>query len=56
MKREILLLRHAHAENAAPGSSDAERNLSLRGIAEARAAGHWLHEQAALPARVLCSP
>jgi phosphohistidine phosphatase SixA len=56
MKREILLLRHAHAENAVPGRSDAERNLSLRGIAEARAAGHWLHEQAAMPARILCSP
>jgi phosphohistidine phosphatase SixA len=56
MKREILLLRHAHAENATPGRSDSERNLSLRGIAEARAAGHWLREQAALPARVLCSP
>jgi phosphohistidine phosphatase SixA len=56
MKREILLLRHAHAENAAPGSGDAERNLSLRGVAEARAAGPWLRDQAALPARVLCSP
>ena len=56
MKREILLLRHAHAENAVPGRDDAERNLSLRGIAEARAAGHWLHEQVAMPARILCSP
>jgi phosphohistidine phosphatase SixA len=56
MKREILLLRHAHAENVTPGRSDAERNLSLRGVAEARAAGHWLHEQAAMPARILCSP
>ena len=56
MKREIVLLRHAHAENAAPGHDDADRNLSLRGIAEARAAGHWLREQGVLPARVLCSP
>ena len=32
------------------------RPLSPRGIAEARAAGHWLREQAVLPALVLCSP
>ncbi|MGH8090667.1 MAG: SixA phosphatase family protein [Rudaea sp.] len=56
MKHEIILLRHAHAENAAAGQADTDRNLSLRGIAEARAAGHWLREQTALPARVLCSP
>lgn len=56
MKREIVLLRHAHAENATPASADADRNLSLRGVAEARAAGHWLHEQGVLPARILCSP
>lgn len=56
MKREIVLLRHAHAENAASASGDADRNLSLRGVAEARAAGHWLREQGVLPARVLCSP
>ncbi|MGH8042204.1 MAG: SixA phosphatase family protein [Rudaea sp.] len=56
MKREIVLLRHAHAENSAVGQDDAARGLSLRGIAEARAAGHWLREQSALPARILCSP
>ncbi|MBS0438504.1 MAG: histidine phosphatase family protein [Proteobacteria bacterium] len=56
MKREIVLLRHAHAENTAPGQSDSERALTLRGVAEARAAGHWLREQGAMPARVLCSP
>lgn len=56
MKREIVLLRHAHAENTTSGQNDSERALTLRGVAEARAAGHWLHEQHALPARVLCSP
>ncbi|MCE7950347.1 MAG: histidine phosphatase family protein [Xanthomonadales bacterium PRO7] len=56
MKREIVLLRHAHAENTAPGQNDSERALTLRGVAEARAAGHWLREQNAMPARVLCSP
>jgi phosphohistidine phosphatase len=56
MKREIILLRHAHADNAAATANDADRGLSARGIAEARDAGHWLREHHALPALVLCSP
>lgn len=56
MKREVILLRHAHAEAGKPGQADAERPLSARGVEEATAAGHWLREQAVLPARVLCSP
>jgi len=56
MKREIILLRHAHADNAAAAGNDTDRGLSERGIAEARAAGHWLREHAALPATVLYSP
>lgn len=56
MKREIILLRHAHADNAASAANDADRALSPRGITEARDAGHWLREHAALPATVLCSP
>lgn len=56
MKREIILLRHAHAENAGAGQDDNPRVLSPRGIAEAQAAGQWLRAQAALPARILCSP
>ncbi|MFT3790532.1 MAG: histidine phosphatase family protein [Rudaea sp.] len=56
MTRELILLRHAHAESAAPGEDDAQRPLSARGIAEAEAAGRWLRERRASPARVLCSP
>jgi phosphohistidine phosphatase SixA len=56
MKREIILLRHAHAESQKPGQPDADRPLSARGVDEARAAGRWLRDKAALPARVLCSP
>jgi len=55
MKREIILLRHAHAESG-PTASDAERTLSARGQTEARDAGHWLRKHDALPATVLCSP
>jgi len=56
MKREVILLRHAHAESQKAGQDDAERPLSPRGIDEAVAAGGWLRDKAALPARVLCSP
>lgn len=57
MKREIILLRHAHADNAASAAAnDTDRGLSGRGISEARDAGHWLREHHALPALVLCSP
>ncbi|HXR62179.1 MAG TPA: histidine phosphatase family protein [Rudaea sp.] len=56
MKREVILLRHAHAEGPNPGQGDADRPLSARGIDEAKAAGRWLRGQTVLPALVLCSP
>ena len=37
--RELILLRHAHAEAAGPGMDDGQRPLSATGLAEARAAG-----------------
>lgn len=54
--RELILLRHAHAEPAATGQSDLDRPLSPQGLAEAEAAGRWLREQGLVPDRVLCSP
>jgi phosphohistidine phosphatase SixA len=56
MIRELILLRHAHAENARAGEADSTRRLSPRGIVEAQDAGHWLSAHKALPARILCSP
>lgn len=56
MTRELILLRHAHAESAKSGDGDLQRALSKRGIAEAEDAGRWLRKHEALPARVLCSP
>lgn len=53
--REIILLRHAHADPPGPGQGDAERGLSLRGQAEADAAGQWLAQHACRPLRVVCS-
>lgn len=54
--RELILLRHAHAEHGAPGVSDAERALSKRGREEAIAAGSWMLEHGHIPDRTLCSP
>ncbi|MBB5878675.1 hypothetical protein NB717_002816 [Xanthomonas sacchari] len=54
--REVILLRHAHAEPADTGQADFDRPLSPHGLAEAEAAGRWLLEQRLVPDRVLCSP
>lgn len=53
---ELILLRHAHAENGAPGTSDLDRPLSAVGQAEAEAAGRWLADNQLVPDRVVCSP
>lgn len=54
--RELILLRHAHAELATAGQADIDRPLSAQGLAEAEAAGRWLDEHRLAPDRVLCSP
>lgn len=54
--RELILLRHAHAEPATPGQADLDRPLSPDGAAEAEAAGRWLAEHRLVPDCVLCSP
>jgi len=54
--RELILLRHAHAEPAASGQADLDRPLSPEGLAEAEAAGRWLRDKGLTPDRVLCSP
>lgn len=54
--KELILLRHAHAEPTAPEGVDLDRPLSPEGLAEAESAGAWLKEQGLVPDRVLCSP
>ena len=54
--RELILLRHAHAEPSLPDQADMDRPLSAEGIAEAEAAGRWLASQKLVPDCVLCSP
>ncbi len=54
--RELILLRHAHAESPMSGQADLDRPLSSVGLAEAEAARRWLGERGLSPDRVLCSP
>ena len=54
--RQLILLRHAHAEPADHGQADLDRPLSPEGLAEAEAAGRWLAEHGLVPDCVLCSP
>ncbi|MDH5833359.1 SixA phosphatase family protein [Luteimonas kalidii] len=54
--RELILLRHAHAEPSLPGQADFDRPLSAEGLAEADAVATWLRDKALVPDRVLCSP
>lgn len=54
--RELILLRHAHAEAASAGQADLDRPLSAEGLAEAEAAGRWLAANHLVPDCVLCSP
>lgn len=54
--RQIILLRHAHAEPASAGETDASRPLTDGGQREAAAAAAWLKAHAAEPDIVLASP
>jgi phosphohistidine phosphatase SixA len=56
LMRELVLLRHAHAETAAPGQDDFDRALSPQGQAEAEAAGRWLLDHRYAPDLVVYSP
>ena len=50
----LILFRHAKAEQVL-GKPDHERELTGRGLRDARAAGAWLHEHELGPELVLCS-
>jgi phosphohistidine phosphatase SixA len=56
MSREIVILRHAQAQPAAAGQSDAARELTAHGRAEAQAVRGWFAEHGLGFDAVLCSP
>ncbi|MBT0772398.1 histidine phosphatase family protein [Kineosporia sp. J2-2] len=53
--RRLILIRHAKAEQPAPGQADADRPLAHRGLLDAAVAGQEL-ARIAVPGVVVCSP
>jgi len=52
----LILWRHADAEDSAPGSSDDARRLTPKGRQQARRVAAWLKKQLPDEARLLVSP
>ena len=53
---DLILWRHAEAEEAGPGMDDLQRALTPRGERQAARMGQWLDRQLPEGLRVLCSP
>lgn len=53
---ELILWRHAEAEDAQHGQSDMKRRLTPKGEKQARLVGAWLRRQLPADTRVLVSP
>ncbi len=53
---DLILWRHAEAEEAADGMSDLERSLTPRGEKQAARMAAWLDRQLPEGTRILCSP
>jgi phosphohistidine phosphatase len=53
---ELILWRHADAEDAAPGKPDAERRLTAKGEKQAKRMAAWLVKRLPDDARVVASP
>lgn len=53
---DLILWRHAEAEDAAAGQSDLERALTGKGQKQARRMGQWLDSQLPDNCRILSSP
>ena len=53
---DLILWRHAEAEDADPGTSDSKRRLTPRGEKQARKMAAWLKDRLPAKTRVLVSP
>ena len=53
---ELILWRHADAEDATPGKSDLERSLTAKGEKQARRVADWLGKRLPQDVRILASP
>lgn len=52
----LILWRHADAEDGAPGKPDAERRLTAKGEKQARRMAAWLEKRLPRDVRVMASP
>lgn len=52
----IILWRHAEAEDIAPDSTDAGRRLTAKGEKQAKAMSQWLHQHLPADTVILASP
>lgn len=53
---DLILWRHAEAEEPKPGISDMKRRLTPRGEKQARLVGRWLRQRLPKGTRILVSP
>ncbi|MDR1967338.1 MAG: histidine phosphatase family protein [Burkholderiaceae bacterium] len=53
---ELILWRHAEAEDLKEGGNDLQRALTPRGEKQAQRMAHWLNRQCSEDTRILCSP
>jgi phosphohistidine phosphatase len=53
---DLVLWRHAEAEDAAPAGDDLARELTRRGLEQAERSAQWLARHLPRDARILCSP
>lgn len=53
---DLILWRHAEAEDAAPGGDDLQRPLTPRGEKQAARMAGWLDRQLGDGVKILCSP
>lgn len=53
---DLILWRHAEAEDPPPGMSDLERALTNKGVKQARRMGQWLDSQLPDSCKILSSP
>ncbi|HBH26054.1 MAG TPA: hypothetical protein DDX54_01425 [Rhodospirillaceae bacterium] len=54
--KHLFLLRHAHTLPAAPGQTDADRELAPGGVEAAARLGAFMRHEGCAPEVVLCSP
>jgi phosphohistidine phosphatase len=53
---DLILWRHAQAEELRPGKNDLDRALTKKGQSQAKAMADWLNRRLSADARILCSP